>query len=173
MTLDSIGLFCKQLGRIRIRKVAHIQEMEPERRAKTDTHLCQQLQINPELCCWEFICQVYLCLANIVHSSNFEVNSPRQVLGNLPFVKAPQSPQQSIHHCWNPFKDKQKGSETHRLEDSDGSETACTISVDNASKTLVRNSFFLAPGHPRKSDFFSFLVIWFYIYIATIVQTLR
>lgn len=49
-----------------------------------------------------------------------------------------------------------------------GSVTACTMSVESASRTLVRNSFFLAPGHPknkqRRSDVVdnNFTVLNFY-----------
>lgn len=35
------------------------------------------------------------------------------------------------------------------LLEEEGSETAWTMSVDSASRTLVRNSFFLAPGQPE------------------------
>lgn len=34
------------------------------------------------------------------------------------------------------------------LPAEDGSVTACTISVDSASRTLVRNSVFFVPGQP-------------------------
>ena len=40
-----------------------------------------------------------------------------------------------------------RSSATYLLEE-EGSETAWTMSVDSASRTLVRNSFFLAPGQP-------------------------
>lgn len=36
------------------------------------------------------------------------------------------------------------------LPAEEGSETAWTMSVDSASKMLVRNSFFLAPGQPTE-----------------------
>lgn len=45
------------------------------------------------------------------------------------------------------------------LPEEEGSETAWTMSVDRASKMLVRNSFFLEPGQPKKikyTHFFSY-----------------
>lgn len=44
------------------------------------------------------------------------------------------------------------GSSAAYLPGAEGSETAWTMSVDSASRTLVRNSFFLAPGQPEKNQ---------------------
>lgn len=44
------------------------------------------------------------------------------------------------------------GSNVAHLPGVEGSETAWTMSVDSASRTLVRNSFFLAPGQPEKNE---------------------
>lgn len=86
--VDSIGLFYKQLGKLLIQKAAHIHQVMPERTTKTETQLQQQLQINFKLCCCrDFSYQMHLCLVDIAYSGNFEVSSPRQVLGNLLFVK--------------------------------------------------------------------------------------
>lgn len=51
VTVDSIGVFYKQVGKTRMRKVAHICQVKPERRTKTETQLHQQLQINSKPCC--------------------------------------------------------------------------------------------------------------------------
>lgn len=47
------------------------------------------------------------------------------------------------------------------LPEEEGSETAWTMSVDRASKMLVRNSFFLEPGQPKKIKYILFFFSYF------------
>lgn len=56
----------------------------------------------------------------------------------------------NLTHLYAKIVDEQIHFRLSYLPVDAGSVTACTMSVDSASRTLVRNSVFFAPGQPGK-----------------------